>query len=56
VLTNLHVMDLARAYATRLIGLRAGEVVFDGPAAAATDTDFETIYGRSIEPEDVLGA
>jgi len=56
VLTNLHVMDLARAYATRLIGLRAGEVVFDGPAAAATDTDFETIYGRSIAPEDVLGS
>ncbi|MEP6478379.1 MAG: phosphonate ABC transporter ATP-binding protein [Rhodoglobus sp.] len=56
VMTNLHVMDLARQYASRLIGLRAGKVVFDGPASSATDKDFETIYGRTIEPEDVLGA
>ncbi|MDI3269937.1 MAG: phosphonate ABC transporter ATP-binding protein, partial [Bacillota bacterium] len=28
---NLHSVDLARRYATRIIGMRAGEVVFDGP-------------------------
>ena len=56
VLTNLHVVDLARTYGTRMIGLRAGQVVYDGPAATATDADFEAIYGRSIEAEDVLGA
>jgi len=56
VLTNLHLVDLARTYGTRMIGLRAGEVVYDGPAATATDADFEAIYGRSIEAEDVLGA
>jgi len=55
VLTNLHLVDLARTYGTRMIGLRAGEVVYDGPAATATDADFERIYGRSIEAEDVLG-
>jgi len=55
VLTNLHLMDLARRYASRLIGLRAGEVVFDGPAESATDAVFEEIYGRPIETEDVLG-
>ncbi|POH69433.1 phosphonate ABC transporter ATP-binding protein [Cryobacterium zongtaii] len=55
VLTNLHLLDLARTYGTRLIGLRAGEVVYDGPAATASDAVFETIYGRSIQYEDVLG-
>lgn len=56
VITNLHLIDLARNYGTRLIGLRAGEVVYDGQAASASDRDFETIYGRTIEPEDVLGS
>lgn len=56
VLTNLHLLDLARQYGTRLIGLRAGEVVYDGPAATASDAVFEDIYGRSIQNEDVLGA
>ena len=56
VLINLHLMDLARQYTTRMIGLRDGELVFDGPAAGATDTDFETIYGRSIQRRDVLGS
>jgi phosphonate transport system ATP-binding protein len=56
VLTNLHLMDLARSYATRMIGLRAGEVVYDGPAATATEADFVQIYGRSVGDADVLGA
>ncbi|WP_029149511.1 phosphonate ABC transporter ATP-binding protein [Microbacterium indicum] len=55
VLTNLHLMDLARDYTTRMIGLRAGELVYDGPAADATDADFEAIYGRRIQPQDRLG-
>ncbi|GGD45113.1 phosphonates import ATP-binding protein PhnC [Microbacterium faecale] len=55
VLVNLHLMDLARDYTTRMIGLRAGEIVYDGPAASATDADFEQIYGRRIQPQDRLG-
>ncbi|MEZ3161139.1 phosphonate ABC transporter ATP-binding protein [Microbacterium sp. BWT-B31] len=55
VLVNIHLMDLARQYTTRMIGLRAGELVYDGPAAAATDADFEEIYGRPIQPNDRLG-
>ena len=55
VLTNLHLMDLARRYASRMIGLRAGRIVYDGPASSATDADFEEIYGRPIEKDDVLG-
>ncbi|RLK52453.1 phosphonate ABC transporter ATP-binding protein [Microbacterium telephonicum] len=55
VLVNIHLMDLARQYADRMIGLRGGEVVYDGPAADATDADFEQIYGRAIRPADRLG-
>ncbi|AMB59687.1 phosphonate ABC transporter ATP-binding protein [Microterricola viridarii] len=56
VLVNLHLLDLARGYGTRLIGMRAGEVVYDGSAADATDADFENIYGRSLSNEDRLGS
>jgi phosphonate transport system ATP-binding protein len=56
VLVNLHLMDLARQYTTRMIGLRAGELVYDGSAASATDKDFEAIYGRPIQSRDALGA
>lgn len=55
VLINIHLMDLARQYTTRMIGLRAGEVVYDGSAAEATDADFEEIYGRPIQAKDQLG-
>nr|WP_246055926.1 phosphonate ABC transporter ATP-binding protein [Leucobacter komagatae] len=48
VLVNLHLLDLAREYGVRMIGMRAGEVVYDGPAASASDGDFENIYGRAI--------
>ena len=30
ILINLHFVDLAREYGTRIIGLRDGEVVYDG--------------------------
>jgi len=56
VMVNIHLMDLARQYTTRMIGLRAGEVVYDGPAKDATDADFEQIYGRPIQVRDQLGA
>lgn len=56
VIVNLHFLDLARRYCDRLIGLRAGEVVFDGPGADADEAVFENIYGRSLTAEDVLDA
>lgn len=55
-IVNLHFIDLAREYATRIIGLRAGEVVFDGPVSAATDERFAEIYGRPIHEKELLGA
>ena len=53
-LVNLHFLDLAREYGKRLIGLREGELVFDGDIADVTDETFQQIYGRSITEEDLL--
>lgn len=44
VIANLHSIDLARRYAKRIIGLRAGQVVFDGTAEELTDEQIEEIY------------
>lgn len=54
-IVNLHFIDLAREYATRIIGLRAGEIVFDGPVSEATDEAFSAIYGRAIKKDELLG-
>ena len=47
---NLHFVDMAQEYADRIIGLRAGEVVYDGPAKGMTEASFERIYDRAIRP------
>ncbi|MCI1894751.1 MAG: phosphonate ABC transporter ATP-binding protein [Lactobacillus sp.] len=44
VLVNLHQVDLAQAYGSRIIGIRAGEKVFDGPVSEATSAVFDEIY------------
>jgi phosphonate transport system ATP-binding protein len=54
MLVNLHFLDLARMYGDRIVGLRAGELVYDGPAADADETVFRDIYGRSLTADDVL--
>jgi len=55
-LINLHFIDMAQEYGDRVIGLRAGELVYDGPAHGMTEADFEAIYGRKIRPDDLRGA
>ena len=55
ILINLHFVDLAKEYGSRIIGLRAGELVYDGPASEANDEVFNHIYGRSIKDDEKLG-
>ncbi|HSJ70588.1 MAG TPA: phosphonate ABC transporter ATP-binding protein [Acidimicrobiia bacterium] len=50
---NLHFLDLARQYGQRLIGLRDGQVAFDGDIADVDDAVFRGIYGRAITPDDI---
>ena len=46
VLAVLHQPELARKYATRVLGVRDGIIVYDGDARLSDD-DFETIYGSN---------
>jgi len=45
VICNLHSLDVARAYCDRLIGMAAGEIVFDDTAAALSNDIARAIYG-----------
>lgn len=44
VLCNLHQVDYAREFADRIVGMRAGRVVFRGRSDELTDGALETIY------------
>ncbi|WP_317912598.1 phosphonate ABC transporter ATP-binding protein [Carnobacterium maltaromaticum] len=48
IVVNLHSVELARQYGSRIIGLRDGQVVFDGSVAEATDETLRGIYGEKI--------
>jgi phosphonate transport system ATP-binding protein len=54
-IVNLHFLDLARVYGERIIGMRGGELVYDGTAKQADEHVFRDIYGRSLTADDVLG-
>ena len=54
-IVNLHFLDLAKEFGDRLIGLRDGELVFDGNVNDVSDEDFENIYGRSIKSSELIG-
>jgi phosphonate transport system ATP-binding protein len=45
LVVSQHQLETALAYATRIVGVRAGRVVFDGPPAAVTPPVAEAIYG-----------
>ncbi len=47
-LVNIHDVLLARAFARRIIGLREGEIVYDGPVSGLTRGALETIYGGAL--------
>ena len=44
ILINIHHVELALQYAERVIGIRAGEVVYDGPAAKVDQAVLDSIY------------
>jgi phosphonate transport system ATP-binding protein len=54
-IVNLHFLDLAKVYGERIIGMRAGELVYDGTGAQADEGVFRDIYGRSLTADDVMG-
>jgi len=55
IVANMHHVDLALKYARRIVGIREGEIVFDGVAADVTDEVLVRIYGRSLKHDEILG-
>ncbi|WP_313581753.1 phosphonate ABC transporter ATP-binding protein [Lacrimispora sp.] len=44
ILLNIHHVDLALQYASRVIGIRAGQIVYDGPSTEVTQDILDEIY------------
>lgn len=55
IVANMHHVDLALKYATRIIGILDGQVVFDGPSTEINEDILVKIYGRSLKHDEVLG-
>ena len=45
VIVNMHNVELARRFADRIVGMRKGEIVFDGSPQALTQAHLLQIYG-----------
>ena len=45
VIVNMHDVELARRFATRIIGMAGGQVVYDGAPDGLDDAMLKTIYG-----------
>lgn len=59
VICSLHYLDLVQRYATRVIGLREGKLVYAGDrddVAKLTDDQFKQIYGEEAQRLNVGGA
>lgn len=49
VIANLHFLSLVRQYATRVIALKSGQIVFEGDPKQIDDAWFEKIYGQGAK-------
>lgn len=48
VVVSLHQVEFARQYCPRIVALRQGKVVYDGPAAVLTNEMLADIYGAEV--------
>jgi phosphonate transport system ATP-binding protein len=53
ILCSLHFLSLARTYADRIIALKDGTIVFDGPPKDIDDARFREIYGEEAERVEI---
>jgi phosphonate transport system ATP-binding protein len=45
VMINMHDVELAKRFATRILGMSSGTIVYDGPPAALSDDKLKIVYG-----------
>lgn len=51
ILINIHHVELALEYANRIIGIREGKIVYDGPSKEVTEEILNVIYEGQIPEE-----
>ena len=56
VIVNIHSVELAKHYATRIIGLQDGKLVFDGAPDELTDQKLKEIYKGNYNPSEEIVA
>jgi phosphonate transport system ATP-binding protein len=49
VVANLHFLSLVRKYATRVVALKEGQIVFTGTPEEITQDWFQKIYGEGTQ-------
>ena len=55
VIANMHHVDIATKNSKRIIGIKAGEIVCDGPSSELTNDHLTEIYGRNLQRDDFMG-
>ncbi len=55
VVANMHHVDIAKKYAKRIIGIKAGKIVYDGPSSTITNDDLTNVYGRNLQHDELMG-
>lgn len=53
VICNLHFLSLVRKYATRVIALKSGEIIYEGEPSEIDEKWFKTIYGEEAEEVEI---
>lgn len=53
VIANMHFLSLVRQYATRVVALKEGQIVFDGSPEAIDESWFKKIYGEDTKDVNI---
>lgn len=53
VICNLHFLSLVRRYASRVIALKGGEIIYQGSPSEIDENWFKTIYGDEAEEVEI---
>ncbi|MEO8398380.1 MAG: ATP-binding cassette domain-containing protein, partial [Ignavibacteriaceae bacterium] len=53
VICNLHFLSLVRKYATRVVALKDGEIIYEGLPSDIDENWFRTIYGEEAEEVEI---
>ena len=51
VIINLHSVQLAKEFGKRVIGVRAGEIIYDGKMSETPESTFNQIYSGGEKDE-----